>query len=383
MVLKKLSLAYLTIDLTDAKSCSRHKALIQSGIKSTHFTFSLSGDPENITQLPQDTVIVGNAKKRNLPSRLYAIIRFIILSIRHPELFRKIDIFFCRNMDMAIAGFILKRVFGGRHVYEVLDIHPLCTRSDLLGNIARWMDRRLLKHTSLLVTSSPGFVKHYFSQQGYKGKVIMLENKVSGLPQDEAYWSSRRGPYNMYSHQKPVIIGLFGKLRCARSIEILGDVATRLDGRLKVVFAGVPEPDVQNILCTVEKTCKHIELKGPYRYPEDLERLYRSVHFSWCIDLSKDQNAAWLIPNRLYEGGLFGIPALAMSGTETGQMVDDEQLGLSLASPLNDSLVDFVKTLSDENYNELVSRVKNVPVERFLDTGQDLELAREFNNLIG
>ena len=379
--MEKLSVAYFTINLNDVRSRARHQALIQAGAKCTHFTFVLSGKSSDITQTPQNTVIVGRAKKRNLPSRLYAIIRIVFLALRRPELFQGVDIFFCRSLDMAVAGCILKRIFGGFLVYEVLDIHPLCTRKGMLGRITRFVDRWILNNASLLVTSSMGFVRFYFLKQGYNGKIFLRENKVLGLRTEEKYWLNRRGPFSKYSSDKSIVIGYFGKLRCERSIEILISAAAMLEGRLKVVIAGVPESSVLDILNDAKKTCEYLEVKGAYRNPEDLERLYRSVHLTWCIDLSDKKNGDWLIPNRLYEGGLFGIPALAMSGTETGRLVDDEQLGVSLKSPLNHSLVDFIKALTEERYNELISRVKNVPVGRFLDSGQHVNLVQELSHL--
>jgi succinoglycan biosynthesis protein ExoL len=379
--MEKLSVAYLTIDMNNANSRARHYGLNQAGAKTTHFTFTLSGKSLDMAQTPQDTVIVGNAKIRNLPSRLYAIIRIMLLALHRPELFRDVDIFICRNMDMAIAGFILKCIFGGLLVYEVLDIHRLCTRKGLLGKIAKFVDRWILKKSSLLVTSSPGFVKFYFSKLGYDGKIFLLENKVTRLPLTDSYWLNRRGPVTECSGGKPIVIGYFGKLRCKQSIEILANTAIMLGGRLRVVLGGVPDDQVKDILNNVKQSCKYIEDKGPYRSPEDLEQLYRSVHLTWCIDLSDSKNGAWLVPNRLYEGGLFGIPAIAASETETGRIVKEEKLGVCLDAPISNTLVDFIKNLTDISYDVLVSRVENVPVSRFLDLGQHVNLVRELSNL--
>ena len=93
--MEKLSVAYLTIDINNANSRARHYGLIQAGAKTTYFTFALTGKIPDKAQIPQDTVIVGSAIIRNLPSRLYSIIQIVLLALRRPELFRDIDIFIC------------------------------------------------------------------------------------------------------------------------------------------------------------------------------------------------------------------------------------------------------------------------------------------------
>ena len=55
-------------------------------------------------------------------------------------------------------------------------------------------------------------------------------------------------------------------------------------------------------------------------------------------------SGGWLLPNRLYEGGYFGVPHLAEAGSETGNYV--ERLGIGWTFPANsEAIIAFLSTV--------------------------------------
>lgn len=376
---KRLKIAYFTLDPADSNARWRCRSLGLAGADVTQFTCELADRTADLSGETYKTITVGKARKRSLVSRFPLMLRFIYLAIRNPALFRDTDVFMCRNLDMALPGYFLSWIFGGARVYEVIDVHPLCTRGGLSGRLVRRLDRAILRKSSLLVTSSPGFMRSYFNRLGFRGVHVLMENKVRGLPLSTDYWRNRRGPIAPFTQGRPLVVGFFGKIRCAESVEILTRAAKRLDGRLQVVFAGVPEAPVREAL-QAATSCEYISVKGAYRNPEDLEALYRGVHMSWCVDLSDAKNGAWLLPNRLYESSVFGIPMLTLAGTETSRVARQEGLGVCLESDLEDSLVSFVEGLTDETYSRLVASLKEVPISRFLDGDQHKKLVGHLIN---
>src|SRR6185437_12819773 len=72
---------------------------------------------------------------------------------------------------------------------------------------------------------------------------------------------------------------------------------------------------------------------GPYR-PKDLPSLYGELHFNWSVDYFQDEgNSRWLLPNRLYEGGRFGVPPIARADSETGRWLKARGLGVVQDDP--------------------------------------------------
>jgi succinoglycan biosynthesis protein ExoL len=116
---------------------------------------------------------------------------------------------------------------------------------------------------------------------------------------------------------------------------------------------------------------------GEYVAPEDLARIYTDIHFNWCVDLCGDDNSRWLLPNRLYEGGYFGIPAVAMSGHEAGKVVRERRWGVVLEPPILRALQHYLETLTPEKYGALRSGIEAMPVSDFVDLGEVCMMVRQ------
>lgn len=262
-----------------------------------------------------------------------------------------------RNLEMlAIAGTLRSSVRAERVVYEVLDIHRLLLGRGLAGRGLRALEGRLAASADLLLTSSPAFVRHYFNpMSAVRLPVHYVENKPLGpLPPAPA---RPDGP--------PWRIGLFGALRCRRSVELLAAVASRHQGRLEVVLHGRPSPAVFPELATELAAAPHIAYHGPYR-PEDLPTLYGGVHFTWAIDeYEAGANSEWLLPNRLYEGGAFGAVPIAREGTETAEALRRLDTGIVLADVPCD-LDALVGSMTPERYRNEAARAAAIPRSAFV-----------------
>ena len=123
-------------------------------------------------------------------------------------------------------------------VYECLDIHRLLLRQGGVGRALRELEGWLARHASLLITSSPGFVREYFEPYSrVRLPVLLVENKVFSpepLPQ-RATQPRRLGP--------PWRIGWFGSIRCRRSLDLLCAVARANPQLVEVVIRGKPAYD--------------------------------------------------------------------------------------------------------------------------------------------
>jgi succinoglycan biosynthesis protein ExoL len=239
----------------------------------------------------------------------------------------------------------------------------------------------VLRHTALLVTTSPGFIREYFEPvQHHQGGIFLLENKVypaEGLP--AARWGGR--PVN---GGNPWVIGCFGAFRCRRSLELMRSLAGRLPGKVRFILRGYPAGTIADDFHRLIDGIPGLEFGGAYRYPDDLGWIYGAVDFNWAFDESDPNgNSAWLLPNRIYEGGCFGVPALAGSATETGRWITGKGQGWSFAEPLEDTLAAFFEKLTADEWSEVRRRCAARDRSEFTGEGDYRALSQAIGRLAG
>jgi hypothetical protein len=234
-----------------------------------------------------------------------------------------------------------------RIIYECLDIHPLMLSQGWPGKVMRAIERWCLQRVSLLLTSSPAFVRNYFeSVQSFTGETLIVENKVLALSDEAAVSDApRAGP--------PWRIAWCGVLRCKRSFGILCDVAARHPDLVEIELWGAPALDQIPDFHTRIAALPNVRFRGRYQ-PADLPRIYASTHFVWAVDFYEaGGNSDWLLPNRLYEGLYFGAIPIAVEGVETARWLQDRAVGVVLSQPLTDSLEAFLRECGEPRYEPL------------------------------
>ncbi len=280
------------------------------------------------------------------------------------------DLIIARQLEMLALAVVTRR--GGTPVvYECLDIHRLMLGSGLVGRLLRWIERMLMRRASCLMVSSPAFLTSYFErfQRGHP-PVLLVENKVLRRELAADAWDATRS--NAPRPAGPWRIGWFGMLRCRRSLQVLADLVRMLPGQVEVVLRGRPSitaiPDFDALVAG----CAGLRFEGPYDRARDLGRIYGEVDFVWCIDFFEaGGNSDWLLPNRLYEGSLFGCVPLAMRGVETGRWLAAHGCGVLFDEPLLPGLAAYFGTLNGAEYARQRAAVGAVRLEDLTDTDED------------
>ncbi|MEL7454675.1 MAG: glycosyl transferase, partial [Pseudomonadota bacterium] len=241
-------------------------------------------------------------------------------------------------------------------VYECLDVHRLLVRRDPIGFGLRGLERFLLKRCRALVVSSPGFLRNYFDvYHGGLFQAHLLENRlVDGM----AY--GPRPDIGGVSQGRPLRIGWYGILRCARSLNLLTELASRLGNRVEIHLHGrVADLEIPDFHDRIAPHA-NVTFFGAYKAPEDLARIYGEVDVVWAGDfMEAGFNSVWLLPNRLYEGGYYGVPAIAPAGTETAAWLLQRDAGFNVAEPLHKTLESLVLDL-DQNREKILQKRKNL-----------------------
>ena len=361
--------AYFAHDARETTVQKRVAAMEEAGASVVGFTFRRPHAERS--EVPFENVPLGRTVDRNYVARLPRLAAGAAVAARHGEVLRAARLVMARNLDMLAVALAARRIARARApvAYEVLDVQRVMTGSGPLPASMRAAERSLLRGVDGLVVSSPDFVTRYFEPvHGWSGRWFLLENKIAAARLSAAPEAFRRRP--ALPPGPPWRIGWFGVLRCERSLSILGDLAGRLGPAVEIVLRG--RLSIEDIaparLARALAGRPNIRFDGPYLSPDDLADLYGAVHFAWAVDCTDaGSNSDWLLPNRLYEGGLFGAVAIARAGTAVGRTVEGRGLGRALAEPLDRSVAGFLEGLDAPAYRAMRAAVEAAPRESFVD----------------
>jgi hypothetical protein len=219
--------------------------------------------------------------------------------------------------------------------------------------LRRW-EASLLTRAAALIVSSEGFLNNYFYPMAYRlPDVLVVENKRIG---NEVHRPARRARPG----HAPWRIGWFGMLRCTTSFEVLFELATRYPMLMDIELRGRPAQDVQTLIDRHLPT-ENMRFGGPYA-PSDLEAMYQSCDFAWALDYYQaGRNSDWLLPNRIYEGSFYNVPAIALRDTETARWLQRRAAGTIVADPRSD-LPKLLTALSAAGYDEMQRAVAEIPI---------------------
>lgn len=338
----------------DAAIVRRIHSLMEAGADVTGFMFRRDGEPLKPGPAWRN-IDLGMVEHCKHAQRILTLLRAIWRTAAHRNLLREADIVYARNLDMlvlAFVGLLFTRGERPKVVYECLDVHEAMTKPGLSGKIIRWVERMALRHSDLLVVSSPGFMREYFIPvQNYQGPHVLVENKIffTGDP------VARPAPDTLSgSVDGPIVIAWVGMLRCQLTLDLLKQLARSEGDKVRIRFHGIISefliPDFKEQIAPFS----NIFFEGSYQWPEGLAEAYQGAHFVWAQELSwSGHNSDWLLPNRIYEGSYFGALSLCIAGTETGMVVAERKLGYVLADSRAQTLIEFI---CDLDRKELVGR---------------------------
>lgn len=352
-----LKVLYLVHDLADP-AVHKRAAMLRDG----HAKVTVAGFRRTVAQVNDvagcPVVNMGRTYNGGFIQRIWSVLREVILLPRHREIFAEADIVIARNLEM------LALAVRGRSlcthppilVYECLDIHRLLLGKGSGGISLRLLEGWLSKKASALITSSPAFVTHYFEARSrVRLPVKIVENKV--------YAPDFKAPDSPPSRPEgpPWRIGWFGIIRCRKSLLLLKELVKYCHGGVQVVIRGRPAldqiPDFDQLIAATPG----LSFEGSYKNPDDLAKIYNDVHFSWSIDMYEEGfNSAWLLPNRLYEGGLYNTVPIALKSVETGQFIKSLGLGITLGDPPDSHLKSFFRNLTKKQYETLAKQAMEI-----------------------
>lgn len=361
-------IAYFVHDLTDPAVQRRVRMLGAGGAAVTPIGFRRGTQPVGAVEgVP--AIEIGRSADGMLARRVLTVISALVKRGNLARYVVEADAIIARNLEMLVVAAEVRKRYApdAKLVYECLDIHRmlLATRPD--GALLRALEAKLWRQVDLLITSSPAFVRNYFTPRGFAAPIRLVENKVLAL--DEGC-PSTAAPKRRSG--RPWRIGWFGMIRCRKSLEILSSVARELDGAVEVVIRGRPSSAVFPDFDQAIAGRTNVAYLGSYRNPADLGEIYGDVHFVWAVDYYESgQNSAWLLPNRIYEGTCYGAVPIGLAQVETGAWLKEHGVGVVANEPTQAWLIDFFRRLDEGGYAKLANAVAALPREMLIADRED------------
>lgn len=341
-----LKILYLVHDLYDPAVHKRINMLKSGGAEVTVAGFRRRlQEAHNIAGC--NTINFGQTYNAGFVQRLFSVVRKVIFIKKDRDIFLGNKIIIARNLEMLAIAVRGRSICKNKPalVYESLDIHRLLLKKNITGKLLRRLEGWLAKRASLLITSSPAFIREYFEKLSEVNLPIkLIENKV---------FIAGENPVTDYSYipSKPWKIGWFGAIRCRKSLDILCELVKAGNGNVEVIIRGRPSLDQFNDFYKSVNSVEGIKFLGEYKNPDDLAAIYSEVHFTWAIDMFEENlNSSWLLPNRLYEGCLYGSVPIAIENVETGRFINALGIGVCIKEAQNKFLINFFENLTSERY---------------------------------
>ncbi len=364
-------LLFFCPDVTDASTLKRVQQFVDHGYRVTVFGFRRHRY-NSAYQPTWPHVPLGITSDGRYGQRLGALLRAIPTIVANRRHLKGASVYYARNIDQLVLAMVARLVAFSRVplTYEVLDIPPILIGDGLASRAIRAVERLCLRHTHLLVLSSPGFHRAFYrAVQRYRGDWFLLENKLHPS-------ISRRAPPSRHGSggRRPWVVGYFGLIRGEATFDLITRLAERLRGRVVFKFRGVLTTVEQAKFDQALRRHPNIDYGGPYLPHQDLEDMYGGVDFAWALDLEHtDHNSRWLMPCRFYEAGYFGVPCLAVRGFEVGSVLERHRIGWTFQAPLEEAIVRFFEELTPEDYAGVRGRLSAAPRSMFV-AGEDVRL---------
>lgn len=358
-------------DITDASTVKRVQQFIEHGLRVVVFGFRRERY-NNDYEPPWRHVQLGMTADARYWQRLRALLGALPVIFAQRRWLGRASLFYARNLDQLVLTMLARLMSGSRApvAYEVLDIQPALMGRKPLATLLRFVERLCLRRVHLLVLSSPGFHRSYYSMmQKYRGEWFLLENRLHApIP---AAADVRENPRS-HDSKRPWVVGYFGLIRGEATFDLMTRLAARLGDKVLIKFRGVLTTVDEEHFRRTLRQYPNMVYDGPYRPHDDLPDLYGDVDFAWALDLENaDHNSRWLLPCRFYEAGHFGVPCLAVHGFEVGALIEEHRIGWTFGRPLEEQLVRFFQTLAPADYLKVRDRLRSLPQSTFV-AGEDV-----------
>ncbi len=305
-------------------------------------------------ELPYKFEILGELRDENYKERISLYIKcFRELGKKYK---RQDVCFYLCGLDIAMFFHYINP--HAKYIYEECDlIHTY------MGNLKyplEWIDKKIIKHSSLTVTTSEGFIDYHFNGKRLEN-VVLVENKLNpsilDFPQLKKKCFSKDA----------ISIGFVGGPRFDSVYNFIDAFCRNFPNGIFHVYGG-PIPEQFETLKKYDNCIFH----GFFKNPSDLSSIYESIDLVIATYDTKYENVRYAEPNKIYESIYFETPIVVSSGTFLAKKVNRLGIGCDIDAMDENAVISFIKNLTKDNLNEWIENTRKIDKNDLLSINDNL-----------
>ena len=311
----------------DPRVYSEARSLIKAGNRVTVIAWDREGT--NRPRQDWDGIEVVRLRTRLLPGRYRAGSPFWVgfnLLLWQSQAYRlalklnkegRFDVIHCNDFDTLRVGLRLKRKLGLPLVYDAYEIYGYMIGGSVPGRIASlflWLEKRLVRRADAMITDGEGR-RRYFAG--------IVDRPISVVMNCKPLQSSEYEPPQTTDGLALLYIGTLWPSRML--VEVI-EAARELAG-VRCLIGGVGQPDYVRTLREECARTSNVAFLGEVPF-EEVIPMTKRADVVICMLSTVDDNVRLGMPNKLGEAMVCGRPVISSRGTYSGEIIEEEQVGL-------------------------------------------------------
>ena len=222
--------------------------------------------------------------------------------------------------------------FTGKYIMDIRDY-----TYEGIG-LYRKLVNKLVKKSAFTTLSSQGFF--YFIEANDK---IIINHNISNIKnvQEETTLGIK----------KPITIGFVGSVRYKNeNMLLINSLKNNPNYKLQYIGSVVSGCDLEE--CCKQQNISNVEFQGKFSNDEK-PNIYKSIDLINAIYGTFSLEVTTAIPNRFYDALIFKKPIIASKGTFLGQLVAENQLGISVelnSQDITQKIEDYIQNFNKQNF---------------------------------
>lgn len=302
----------------------------------------------NRLDLPYQVHSLGTVTRKRYFDRIKLYVRTLWkLTRRHKGV-----VFYLGNLDIALFFHFLHPFT--RYIYEECDLSH--TYDKRLTAPLEFVDRKIIRHSILTVTTSEGFIRYHFGNK-CPDNVCLIENRLN--PDVIKFPAIKSRAFD----KKSLVIGFVGGPRFDSVHNFIKVFCSEFPNYEFHVFGG---PILEEFVDL--KSVSNCFFHGFFSNPEDLPQIYDSIDLLLCTYPLSIENVRYAEPNKLYECIYYEKPIIVSRGTFLEEKVNRLGIGFSIDAMDEGEIVSFVNNLTDIDIEEKVRNSRLIDKKSLIDS---------------
>lgn len=259
--------------------------------------------PEGCRKIPLVHIESGKYHKR-----VFKLMKSIFMMRRDGACY---DAVYSFSFDLLLISLFIK---ASKRYYEIGDLRIIDS------TIYNFIYRKILRKQNKVIVTSAKFSEYLQQKYGLiSSKIEIVENKLNPLAFIGNWQKAEK------VDGRKIKVGIIGLLRYRQVLDFLEAVTTRTSNiEVHIYGAGVI---LDNVLEYTERD--NVFYHGEFKYPDDLNSIYKNVDISFVMYNSEDLNVRLALPNKLYESIYYKTPLIVSSGTYLAEKVEGYDIGFA------------------------------------------------------